>query len=140
MVNTVRETVWSGDTAVCNEGKADSRLLPVMPYRPTRRIFRAGDRLEVWLKCAGADTVVTASSYLRIPVTVKNLRLDTKVPGHVGKVGDKVFTDNAAGLVFEAGVDKMWCYYEIEKGEELVLGHVVAFNSRVLVAPYDDTE
>lgn len=140
------EDILQGDVKICDDGKADSRLLPVVPYRPTKRIFKPKDLFEIHLAPAttDADTVVTASSYVRVPVTVKNLRTGDKYPsfitgGQTGGGKHPVSDDSSMVLSATVGQSKRIWYYQIPDGLELVIGHVIAFNSRLLIAPYDDT-
>ena len=139
------EEAWMGDVSICDQGKADVRKLPILPYRPSKRIFKPQDYMEVYIAPAttDADTIVTADSYVRIPITEKNLRTGSKTPMFItaGKnVGSKyAFTDDAVmTLTATVGELKRIWYFKVPDGIELVLGHIVAFNSRVLVAPYDD--
>ena len=136
------EEVTRGESKVCDDGKSDSRLLPVVPYRPTPKIFKSKDYVEIWLVLPDADTVVTADSYVRVPVTIKNTRLKTKHPDFITAgltKGAREFSDNSNGLAFLAGTEKMAWYYQVPDGTELVIGHLTPFNSRMLIAPYDDT-
>ena len=136
------EEITRGESKICDDGKADSRLLPVVPYRPTPRIFKSKDYLEIHLILPSADTIVTADSYVRVPVTIKNTRLNVKNPDFVTAgltKGAREFSDNSDGLVFLANAEKMAWYYQVPDNTELVIGHVAPFNSRMLIAPYDDT-
>ena len=136
------EEITRGESKICDDGKADVRLLPFVPYRPKPRIFKSKDYLEIHLILPDADTIVTADSYVRVPVTIKNIRLNEKHPDFVtaGKtVGAREFSDNSDGLAFLAGEKKMAWHYQVPDGTDLVIGHVVPFNSRMLIAPYDDT-
>ena len=136
------EPIMEGSCKVCDDGKTDVRLLPFVKFRPTKRIFKPKDYLEVHLTCVGSDTVVTAGSYVRIPVTMKNLRTGDKYPTFLTgglTAGANAVSDNGAGLVMVAGEKKMAWYYRILDGMEMVIGHEAPFNSRVLISAYDDT-
>ena len=137
------EPVWNGECKTSDLGKDDIRLLEHVPFRPTMRVFKEYDYLEVYLTTVGSDTVVTADSYVKIPVTFKNIRLGHKYPAYLTAgllVGENAMTDNPAGLAMTAGEKKMVWYYRVPAGLEMVLGHVVPYNSRICIAPYDDTE
>lgn len=125
------------DAAFMNDAKASFRDLPIIDYFLLKRIFKPKDKLCIGFIAPAVDTIVTADSYLSVPVTMKNLRTKKYEEGEISKAGKYVFTDDVLTTIANTQV-RLW-YYTIPDGISLVLGKRRAFNSRLLIAPYDDT-
>jgi hypothetical protein len=139
-LKTKEEEILSGSCDQSNNQKNDESKLEVCPYRPKKRVFMPKDYLEVYLTTKASDTIVTASSYCRIPITAKNLRTEEKWPAVLSSTLPPYTLTEDASLVFTANIKKRWLYYQVPDGLAFVLGYPVVFNSRILIAPYDDTE
>lgn len=133
------EEILTGDCKVCDNQKTDETKLPVVAFRPTERIFYPKDYLEVELTTVSEDTVVTASSYGRIPITIKNERTNNKYPAYLSISNQPYKLTEDASMLFKAGIRKRAWYYQCPDGMSFVLGHAMPFTSRILIAPYDDT-
>lgn len=131
---SVREDIHTINGRGMEAAKALYRDLPVMNYRPTKRIFKEGDILFIdWIPVATDDWVV-ASSIMSLPVTIKNTRTGKYEEGEIELDGKYVWTTTLIGT---AGIRARICEYIIPVGLSIVLGKRRAHNSRLLLNPVD---
>ncbi len=117
-----------------NGARASFRDQPVINYRPTKRIFKAGDILFFdWIP-VGTDDWVSATSIASIPVTFKNTRIEEYEATYIELTGKYAWTTTLVGT---AGVRSKCGRYTVPNGMTLVLGHKRPHNSRMLINLYD---
>jgi len=117
-----------------NDARASLRDQPVVNYRPTKRIFKAGDILFVDWIIVSTDDWVVANSIMSVPVTFKNTRTEEYVPTYIELAGKYAWTTTLVGTT---GVRLKAGRYIIPNGMTMVLGHKRPHNSRLLINLYD---
>lgn len=108
--------------------------LPILPY--FSKTFKENDILALHVITDATDGLDISDSKVRIPVTFRNTRTGAV---YEALLTPKDMTFKADGTTFTNGVEQEWGYYQVPLGLELKLGQKNAFNSRVLISPYDDT-
>jgi len=131
------ETIISMQSRGMTAAQATTRDLPVIQYRPTKRIFKTGDILWVDWTPVSTDDWVVAASIMSVPVTIKNTRTDDKEEADIELSGKYAFTTNAASLVGTAGERKRAAWYVVPEGMSFVIGKKRAHNSRLLLTMGD---
>ena len=132
-----QETIISVQSRGMTAAQTTYRDLPVVQYRPTKRIFKTGDILWVDWTPISTDDWVVAASILSIPVTIKNTRADNREEAEIELVGKYTFTTNAASLVGTAGHRNRAAWYTVPEGMSFVIGKKRAHNSRLLLTMGD---
>lgn len=132
-----RQVLWSRHSGVMNDQSDEFDKLPILPY--FQKTFNPYDYLCIELITEGSDGVDYTDSKIEVPVTFKNLRTGQVFEDTLRVAGDRKFTMLADATAFVATQLKEWGYFQIPDGLQMKLGMKEKFNSRVLIAPFDDT-
>lgn len=133
--------LFTSHSAIMSANETDITKQLIMPFINSP-VFKKDDKLVIWLKTVAADVVevnpddVDLTAKVQIPVTIRNIRTGVISRTYLNGAD---FTDLSTSPSFAAGVGKEWCQHTILAGNEMKLGHKYAFNSRVMISPYDDS-
>ena len=123
----------------CDLGATDPRIREVLGYISGGRVFKENESVCISLILVAEDGIDYTDSIVEVPITTKDVKTGEKGEIWLGNSGQHQFTFVADGTIFQAGVQKLWAYWDVPKGMNAVLGHKTAFTSRLYIIPYDDT-